>query len=274
MLPWKVLEQATVPGGGSMTLCQRSDEFVIRVDNRDLMSSKIHGSEEALAKAVLTDLPTDQGIQVLIGGLGLGYTARAALTALESNAEVTVAELVPDLVEWVRGVLSPLAGDVLSDPRIKIAQGDVRVGFEKLNFWDAIILDVDNGPDAFTRPDNQSLYSVYGLRKIYHALRPGGRLGVWSLSGDEGFEKRLQLAGFRCDTRRVPAREGKGRKRHTLFIARVPGAGEKFTEVEQAQAEMQQEQAKSKAKMTPEKMSKQLTSRRFVSIKPERKGRK
>ncbi|MBI2766067.1 MAG: hypothetical protein HYX53_09175 [Chloroflexi bacterium] len=173
------------------------------------MTSRMHGSEDALA--ALTCKPGSDG-HVLIGGLGMGYTLRAALGILGPGASVTVAELVPEVVEWNRSWIGALAGNPLDDPRAVLHQGDVagviRGGAAR---FDAILLDVDNGPDALTQAGNRWLYSGSGLAACYEALRPGGMYGLWSVGGDApGFDRRLARAGFKPEVRRVRAREGGG----------------------------------------------------------------
>lgn len=218
MKPWETLDSADIPNGGTMTLCRRDDEYVIFADRLELMSSRRHGSEESLATETLSRVQTCR--RLLIGGLGLGYTLRAALDALPREAEVVVAELVPRVVEWNRGPLAHLAGRPLDDPRVEVRVTDVAVPLGEPNGWDAILLDVDNGPSAFTQNRNNSLYESQGLFAARLALRPGGVLTVWSSDPDRDFERLLAGHGFENRTLAVPAYPG-SRKMHYLFVARL-----------------------------------------------------
>ncbi len=222
MLPWVRLGTAQAPGGGELVLSERAGEFVIRVDGRELMSSRVHGSETAMAELGCAHLPRTQAAEVLVGGLGLGYTLRAALDHTGPHARVTVAEIVPAVVEWNRGPLAHLAGRPLDDPRaaVEVADvGEVIAGAHRR--FSAILLDVDNGPAALTRAQNQRLYGPRGLQAIARALAPGGTVVVWSASDDAPFAERLRRQGFALEIEHVPAR-GPGRPgpRHTLFVAR------------------------------------------------------
>jgi spermidine synthase len=220
MVPWIKLATAREPGGGELVLWNRGHEFAIRIDGQDLMGSRAYHSEEILAVRGCEGLDQVRGARVLVGGLGMGFTLRAALDALASEAEVHVAELVPAVVEWNRGPLAHLAGRPLEDPRVRVLQGDVaRILADTRGFYDAILLDVDNGPEALTSASNKSLYGAGGIARSARALRAGGVLAVWSVNDDRGFTKRLERGGFHCHTERVSARPG-GRKRHTLWLAR------------------------------------------------------
>lgn len=219
MIPWETLDSVTAPGGGKMVLVRRGDEYVIRVDGQDLMGSRQHGSEEALATQGCAGLASVAGACVLVGGLGMGFTTRAALDALGRDATVEVAELVPDVVRWNRGPLAHLAGHPLDDPRVQVVEGDVSDVIARADArYDAILLDVDNGPDALTSPSNARLYGRAGLERAARALRPKGVLGVWSARDDDRFTARLERAGFTTRVERVLARHG-GKKRHTLWFA-------------------------------------------------------
>jgi spermidine synthase len=219
MKPWEVLARAPAPEGGEFVLHHRDGEFVIRVRGQELMSSRIHGSEEAMARLASEALGDIAAPRVLIGGLGLGYTLRATLDALGADARVVVAELAEAIVEWNRGPLAHLAGRPLEDPRVQVDVGDVRRVMRSGAPWHAILLDVDNGPAALTRASNASLYDSSGLTAAHASLAPGGVLVVWSAGPDDRFTARLVQAGFLAETH--PVRAGKGRgTRHTLFVAR------------------------------------------------------
>jgi spermidine synthase len=219
MKPWEVLARAPAPEGGEFVLHHRDGEFVIRVRGQELMSSRVHGSEEAMARLASKALGDIAAPRVLIGGLGLGYTLRATLDVLHADARVVVAELAEAIVEWNRGPLAHLAGRPLEDPRVQVEVGDVRRVMRSGAPWHAILLDVDNGPAALTRASNASLYDSSGLTAAHAALAPGGVLVVWSAGPDDRFTARLVQAGFLAETH--PVRAGKGRgTRHTLFVAR------------------------------------------------------
>jgi spermidine synthase len=221
VLPWIELGRAAVPEG-ELVLSRRGDEYAIRLRGAELMNSRMHHSEERLATLGCEGLREKAGARVLIGGLGMGFTTRAALDVLPADAKVTVAELVPAVVEWNRGPLAPLAGHPLDDPRVEVVIEDVRMVIgEADEELDAILLDVDNGPDAFTAPSNAALYGVAGLKRARRALVSGGVLGVWSVEDDRAFTGRLTGVGFAVEQHRVPARPGSG-VRHVLWIARAP----------------------------------------------------
>jgi spermidine synthase len=221
MKPWEVLARAPAPDGGEFVLHHRDGEFVIRVRGQELMSSRVHGSEEALARLGATALGDVPSPRVLIGGLGLGFTLRAMLDGLGAGAQVTVAELAEAIVTWNQGPLAPLAGRPLEDPRVRVEIADVRRVMRSVMPWHAILLDVDNGPAALTRASNASLYDSPGLTAVYAALAPGGVLGVWSAGPDDRFTARLSQAGFSVETHEVSAGKGRG-TRHTIFVARCP----------------------------------------------------
>ena len=221
MIPWEILGKERAPEGGELVLYHRNGEYSIRVGGRELMSSRAHGSEEELARAACAGL--GRGARVLIGGLGLGYTLRAALDALPGSTTVVVAEIVPAVVTWNRGPLADLARRPLEDPRVEVESYDVGAVLRRTGpRWDAIMLDVDNGPAALTRKANQALYGDPGLEVAKRALRAGGVLAVWSASPDKSFEKRLAKAGFKAESREVPARGSAGGPMHTLFFGRLP----------------------------------------------------
>ncbi len=200
-------------------LHHRDGEFVIRVHGQELMSSRVHGSEEAMARLGCEGLRHVRGARVLVGGLGLGYTLRATLEALGAEAQVVVAELASAIVEWNRGPLAPLAGRPLEDSRVRVETADVKRVMRGAGPWHAILLDVDNGPAALTRSSNAGLYDGQGLTAAHEALVPGGTLVVWSAGPDTRFTTRLGKAGFDVQTHAVPAGKGRG-TRHTLFVAR------------------------------------------------------
>jgi spermidine synthase len=218
--PWELLGRTATPDGDELTLMQRSGELVILANGRPLMSSRMHGSEEALATLACRRIRTAGAPTVLVGGLGMGFTLRATLDALPGTATVTVAELLPAMVDWNRGVLGPLAGDPLRDRRVTLAVGDVADTIRAhLQAFDVILLDVDNGPAAFTSERNGTLYSDRGLEAVRRALKPGGVLAVWSAWEDRKFEQRLRYGGFAVSVERVRARLKRGGPRHTIFLA-------------------------------------------------------
>ncbi len=202
-----------------MKLYQRAHEFSISVKNEELMNSRMHGSEDALAELACRQVRDRKHPRVLIGGLGMGFTLRAALDNLDPDAEVVVAELVPAVIKWNRSHLADLAGHPLDDPRVTVRESDVaHVIKEKSGVFDAILLDVDNGPDGLTHAGNDRLYSRGGILAAKAALKPGGLLGVWSAEPDKSFTKRLRGAGLSIEEITVRARKTKGR-RHTIWLA-------------------------------------------------------
>jgi len=219
--PQTILDGATTPEGGEVVLYERAGVYTIRVNGHELMSSRVHGSEEELARLVCGALAERGEPRVLIGGLGLGYTLRAALDALPKGAMVEVVELLGAVVEWNRGVLSHLAGGPLEDPRVVLEVGDVTAKLRGADsLFDGVILDVDNGPDGLTMAANERLYRDAGLAAIHRALRPRGVLGVWSAEPDSSFARRLARAGFAVTSTRVRARSGGSGPHHTVFVAR------------------------------------------------------
>jgi spermidine synthase len=222
MIPWKLLDSAQVPGGGpGLRLYQRGEELSIRIVGRgELMNSRVHGSEEALADLTCARLAGRVHPRVLIGGLGMGFTLAAALRHLASDAEVVVAELVPAVVEWNRGPLAGVAGHPLEDRRVTVRVGDVaQILKAEARAYDAILLDVDNGPEGLTRRDNDWLYSLSGLSAAFAALRPGGVLAVWSAGPDRDFSERLRRVGFEPEEVRVRARANRKGGRHIIWLA-------------------------------------------------------
>jgi spermidine synthase len=219
MNAWELLGQTRTPAGDEMSLTRRSGEYVILASGKSLMSSRMHGSEEALAAFACRRARTMAEPAVLVGGLGMGFTLRATLDLLPPGATVVVAELVPALVEWNRGPLGPLAGHPLNDRRVVVDVGDVAATLrESRDRFDAILLDVDNGPAAFTASHNAGLYDDRGLAAAHAALQDGGVLAVWSARDDRKFEQRLRYAGFTVAVERVRARLKKGGPRHTIFL--------------------------------------------------------
>jgi spermidine synthase len=222
MLEARTIATACVADGSEFTLVRQDQEWVVRVGGRVLMSSRMHDSEEALAEHALERV--DEPEAVLVGGLGLGFTLRAVLDRVADDVAVTVAELVPELVEWNRVHLTELHDHALDDPRCEVVVGDVLETLKRSSgAFDVILLDVDNGPVALSQEGNQRLYSEHGVRACYAALAPYGVLAVWSAGPSPPFERRLAAAGFEVEVLRVAARHG-SRARHVLFLA-ARGAG-------------------------------------------------
>ena len=220
MIPWKLLDTAQTPGiGEELRLYQRGTEFSIKAGNYVLMDSRIYGSEDALAKLACQKIAKHSRARVLIGGLGMGYTVRSALNVLGDRAQVVVAELVPAVVKWNRGFLADLAGSPLDDNRVTLHETDVAQLIKTAKGdYNAILLDVDNGPQALTQKDNDWLYSLNGLNTAFAALRPKGVLAIWSSGPDSAFAQRLRKAGFEVDEVRVRARGGGIRKGGAHYI--------------------------------------------------------
>ncbi len=219
MKPWKLLAQTCTPDGSDMRLIVRDDEHVILVNGKTLMTSRTHGSEEALATVACRHVGTVAQPRVLVGGLGMGFTLRATLDLLPPDAVVTVAELVPAVVEWNRGSLGSLAGHPLRDSRVRVDVGEVRHMLRaNRSQFDAILLDVDNGPAAFSATANHGLYDNAGVAAAHAALRAGGALAVWSAWDDRKFEQRLRFHGFVAEVTRVRARLKKGGAHHIIFL--------------------------------------------------------
>jgi spermidine synthase len=218
--PLERLGETKAPDGTPLALTRRDDEYMILASGKPLMTSRMHGSEEALATLGCRELPSAAPC-VLVGGLGMGFTLRAALDAVPATATVVVAELVPAVVEWNRGPLGPLAGHPLDDPRTRIDLRDVgAVMRSSTAAFDAILLDVDNGPEEFTLRGNASLYGEAGIALTRNALKPGGTLALWSTKEDKAYERRLRRAGFDARAERVRARLQQGGSRHIIFVAR------------------------------------------------------
>jgi len=219
MLDWATVERARIADGTEFVLGRHGDGWVIRVGARVLMSTRMHDSEEALAELALARV--DNPRTVLVGGLGLGYTARAVLDAVSPAAEVTVLELIPDLIDWHERYLGGLAGHPLDDPRCRVVVGDV---FDTLRrspaTFDVVLLDVDNGPQGLTQARNQRIYGEAGVRTCLAALRPGGVLAVWSQGPNARYERRLRRHSEEVEMMIVAARDGSD-MRHVVFLARA-----------------------------------------------------
>jgi spermidine synthase len=224
MIPLEEIERARIPGQeDDIVLLRRGEEYSIRTAGKELMNSRLHASEDLLAKLACSRLERKSGRRILVGGLGMGYTLAAALKESEPDTHITVAELIPAVVGWNRSYLGHLAGTPLDDPRVSIAEEDVAetIGRNPCA-WDAILLDVDNGPNGLTRKTNDRLYTLGGLQSALSALRPKGILAVWSSGADASFTRRLKQCGFRTQT--VAARAHKPAKgaRHTIWLAVKP----------------------------------------------------
>lgn len=224
-----LLDTAAIPGGGELRLFQEGEHFSIKIaGSGDLMSTRMHGSEDALAELACRRVATQPAPRVLIGGLGLGFTLAAALRQLGPGAEVVVAELVPGVVAWNRDVLGAHAGHPLRDPRAVVQAVDVvRLLRGAHAAYDAVMLDVDNGPDGLTHAGNEWLYTPAGLRAIHAALRPGGVLAVWSAGPDRQFTGRLRSHGYAVEEVTVRAHGNRG-ARHLVWVAqkgRAPAVG-------------------------------------------------
>ena len=223
MIRWVHLASAIVPGdGGELRLMQRGTEYSIMSGSIELMNSRLSGSEQALATLVCDRLERRPASHILIGGFGMGFTLRAALENLGPKARVTVGELVPAVIDWARGPMAHISGECLKDPRLTVREGDVGdliASAERA--YDAILLDVDNGPEGLSRPANDRLYGAEGLADARRALTPGGILAVWSSSPDRNFTRRLTKAGFKVEE--VPVRAtGKRGARHVIWLATKP----------------------------------------------------
>lgn len=220
MKPRELIGTAQIPGGDALRLYRRDDDFMIVLDRNELMNSRMSGSEEALAVMTCARLPKVHAPHVLIGGYGMGFTLRAALAALTDHARVTVAELVPEIIGWARGPMVELTAGCLDDPRVAVVEDDVAALIARSPAtFDAILLDVDNGPDGLTRAENDKLYSIDGLSAAKASLRHRGVLAIWSAGPDAAFAPRLRTSGFAVEDVTVRARSnGKG-PRHVIWFA-------------------------------------------------------
>jgi spermidine synthase len=220
--PWVLLGQTAAPDGTPLTLQSRDGELLLLADGKPLMSSRMHASEDALATLACRRIRTLTRPQVLIGGLGMGFTLRAALDVLPPTATVVVAELVPAVVTWNQGPLGPLADHPLRDARVRVEETDVAVTLRSNpGRFHAVLLDVDNSSDALVASGNAWLYSDHGVAAIRSALTMDGVLGVWSASEDRRFARRLRQHGFTVDLERVRGRLKRGGPRHTILVARL-----------------------------------------------------
>ena len=220
MLPWIELDRTALPDGGVLRLMRRGQDFSIKLGVAELMTSRLFGSEEALATLAAERLRA-KAPRVLIGGLGMGFTLRAALAAFGPQARIVVAELVPAVVAWARGPMADLFGACLDDPRVSVEIGDVAALIRAPGpAWDAILLDVDNGPEGMTQSANDGLYATRGLRAARAALAPGGVLAVWSQGPDAAFAQRFARAGFAVEEKKVRARGAQGGARHVIWLGR------------------------------------------------------
>ena len=221
----ELLGQALSRDGTVLKLIRRSDEYIILANGKSLMSSRMHGSEEALATFACRRARTLEQPRVLIGGLGMGFTLRAALDLLPPGAAVVVAEIVPAVIEWNRGPLGPLAGEPLNDARVRVEIDDVAITLSShRGQFDAVLLDVDNGPTAFAGSNNAGLYDDRGIVAAFAALKIDGVLAVWSAREDRKFEQRLRHGRFAVKVERVRARLKNGGPSHTIFLGhKSPG---------------------------------------------------
>jgi len=219
------LGRVTTPDGNELVLYCRDRVYTIRVNGLELMTSRAHGSEEEMARLACQAVAGTRQPRVMVAGLGMGYTLRAALGSLPRSAEVVVVELFAAVVEWCRGPLAELAARPLDDPRVEVVVADLALHLQRDDrTWDVILLDVDNGPEALTVARNDRLYSAVGLERLRSRLRPGGVLAVWSAEPDQAFARRLRRVGLTVRCEAVPAR-GRGHQgpEHCVFLARRSG---------------------------------------------------
>ena len=225
MIPWLQIDTARVPGADvELRLMRRGDEFSMMLGPNELMNSRLSGSEEVLATLACKRIGAVKSPHLLIGGLGMGFTLRAALAVLGPEARIVVAELVPAVIKWAKGPMADIFGDSLKDPRARILGADViEVIGSHSSAFDAILLDVDNGPEGLIRKANDALYDLQGLKAIRRALRPGGVLAVWSSGPNGAFSKRLDAAGFDVNEVAVRATAKGSGARHVIWFAAKPG---------------------------------------------------
>lgn len=226
MLPRKTIATAQIPGGDTLTLVSHGRDFIIMLGRDELMGTRMQFSEEQLASKTLERLAVNAP-RILVGGYGMGFTYRAALAGLPERGTVTVAEVVPEILDWARGPLVELTGETLNDPRGEIVLADVAALVDDAvdgttARYDAILLDVDNGPDGIVRDGNERLYTRTGIARLRDALKPGGVLAVWSAAPDHKFTTRLKDAGLNVDIETVRARPNNKGPRHTIWFARRP----------------------------------------------------
>lgn len=225
MTPWVLIDTATIPGNGTaLQLLQRGDDFSIKiVGGGELMNTCMHGSEDALAELSCQHITDKTDACVLIGGMGMGFTLAAARKQLAETAWIVVAELIPAVIEWNRGPLGEHAGLPILDPRVQVHEGDVAKLIAAGNkSYDAIMLDVDNGPEGLTRKKNNWLYSMDGLVSAYEALRPQGILAVWSAGPERSFTERLRKVGYQVKEKKVRAHPSHKKARHVVWLAQRP----------------------------------------------------
>ncbi|HEX8062716.1 MAG TPA: hypothetical protein VF535_05820 [Allosphingosinicella sp.] len=231
MIPRVLVDSALIPGGGELRLIRRGDDFWIMLGSNALMSTRQRGSEEALATLACDRIAGRPGPAILIGGLGMGFTLRAALGALGRDARIEVSELVPAIVGWARGPMAHLHGGSLDDPRVRVIESDVGDLIAAAGSrYDSILLDVDNGPDALSRDTNDRLYDAAGLGRARAALKPGGLLAIWSAAPDAAFTRRLRDARFAVEEVTVRAHDGRKGAKHVIWLATAaagPGAGQR-----------------------------------------------
>ncbi len=219
MIPQELIGTAKVPGGGELRCYRHDSDFALRIDGVELMSSRVHGSEEAMAELAFERLGRRESPRVLVGGLGMGYTLARALQLVGEKAIIDVAEIVPEIVQWNREVFGHCAGHPLKDPRTRLSMCDVGSCIDAVNgLYDVLLLDVDNGPNGLVRDDNNRIYSRRGLERAWTAMRPGSVLAVWSARSDARFAERLERGGFQVQEHRVRARRTKGPVR-TIWVA-------------------------------------------------------
>ncbi len=224
MLPYKLIDTATW-AGITLRLYQRGDEFSIRVDKAgELMNSRAHHSEDVLAELACKMIGGREKPHLLVGGLGMGFTLAAVLSHTGPDARVTVSELIPAVVRWSRDYMGSLAGFPLNDARVQVQELDVGLVMQEHKNFDAIMLDVDNGPSSFTHDDNNALYSSRGLNRAFNALKAGGVLTVWSATTDPEFTRRMVKAGFEVTEQRVGSHTSKRGNRHNIWIGVRPGS--------------------------------------------------
>lgn len=218
MIPFKLIDTASW-AGTTLRLYRRGDEFSIRVDKAgELMNSRAHHSEEVLAELACRAIAGRPSPRLLVGGLGMGFTLASVLSHAAADAAVTVSELIPAVVRWNRDYMGALAGFPLLDARVEVLEQDVAQVMREHGRFDAIMLDVDNGPSSFTHDDNDALYGMQGLRRAYDALKPGGVLTVWSARADPAFTKRMAKAGFGVTEQRVGSHQSRRGNRHNIWI--------------------------------------------------------